>query len=228
MLHQLPLPFKLQASFTFENFIPSDNQLVVDALSDPSEPFIFLWGSQGSGKTHLLQACCLSQAQLGKTASYLPLKELLDLSPAILEGMAGVDLVCIDDIELAFGSADWEEALFNLFNQIRQAQGRLIVASNASPQHTHIGLNDLKSRLSSGLPLDLKPLSDSSTISALQVRAQQLGLELNHDVANYLITHFPRDLPNLWRIIDELDHASLSAQRKLTIPFLKSALSNNG
>jgi len=228
MLHQLPLPFKLQASFTFENFIPSDNQLVVDALSDPSEPFIFLWGSQGSGKTHLLQACCLSQAQLGKTASYLPLKELLDLSPAILEGMAGVDLVCIDDIELAFGSADWEEALFNLFNQIRQAQGRLIVASNASPQHAQIGLNDLKSRLSSGLPLDLKPLSDSSTISALQVRAQQLGLELNHDVANYLITHFPRDLPNLWRIIDELDHASLSAQRKLTIPFLKSALSNNG
>ncbi|MDX2426569.1 MAG: DnaA regulatory inactivator Hda [Cycloclasticus sp.] len=227
MQHQIPLPFKLQEDFNFDSFIASGNELVIQSLKNPAEPFIFLWGDTGTGKTHLLQATCQYQAQHSKTASYLPLKELIALPAQVLAGMQTIDLICIDDVELAYGKADWEEALFDLFNQIRQAGGRLIVGSSSSPQHSQAALNDLKSRFNSGLPLDLKPLSDEGCIIALQTRAQKLGLELNQDVAKYLITRFPRDLPTLWRLLNKLDRASLAAQRKLTIPFLKSALSND-
>jgi len=223
---QLPLPFKLQDDFNFDNFVASDNQFVVESLMNPNEFFIFLWGEKGTGKTHLLQSTCQHQTQLGGTASYLPLRELFTTSPQILEGLANLNLVCLDDIDALFEKSDWEEALFNLFNQVKQAGGRLIVSSTASPQRAKILLNDLKSRLSSGLPLNLLAPSDEDTIQVLQSRAQKLGLELNRETANYLMTHFPRDLHTLWSLLRQLDQASLAAQRKLTIPFLKATLSS--
>jgi len=223
---QIPLPFKLQEDFNFDNFIAEENKLIIDSLQASSEPFIFLWGESGTGKTHLLQAACQYQNQLDKTASYLPLNELMAFSPDMLDGMENVDLVCLDNIEAIYGNSEWEESIFNLFNRIKQLQGRLIISSASSPQQPNVTLNDLKSRLNSGLPLNLQALSDESTIKALQARAQKLGMELSHDAANYLITRFPRDLSSLWALLDKLDRASLSAQRKLTIPFLKSTLSD--
>ncbi|PCH83169.1 MAG: DnaA regulatory inactivator Hda [Piscirickettsiaceae bacterium] len=222
---QLPLPFRLQDDFTFNNFISSENQQVISALTDSDEPFIFLWGDHGTGKTHLLQAICQEQTVHGKTAVYLPLKELVTMPAQLLIGMDKLDVICLDDIELINGKTDWEEAVFNLFNQLQQTGGRFIVSSTSSPQQSHIQLNDLKSRLNSGLPLNLAPLSDDSIIQALQARAHQLGLELNQDTANFLMTRFPRKLSTLWGLLEQLDHASLAAQRKLTIPFLKSTLS---
>jgi len=226
MQQQIPLPLTLQDDFNFDTFIADENRLIVESLKNPTEPFIFLWGDAGTGKTQLLQATCQHQTQLGKTAAYLPLKELQAFSPQILDGMGNIDLVCLEDIEQVCGNAEWEEALFNLFNQLRQADGRLVISSNESPLHSTVKLKDLKSRLSSGLALKLKPLSDASTIKALQVHAKKLGLELNQDIAKYLISHYPRDLPSLWHLLDQLNQASLVSQRKLSIPFIKRTLAS--
>jgi DnaA family protein len=140
--------------------------------------------------------------------------------------MDTIDLVCIDDIEEMYGKADWEEALFNLFNRIKQAHGRLVISSASSPQLSQAKLKDLTSRLNSGLLLNLTRLNDENTRQALQARANKLGLELNQDVAHFILTRFPRDLNSLWCLIDKLDNASLAAQRKLTIPFVKLTLLN--
>jgi len=224
MQDQIPLPLKLQEDFSFDHFIADENALIIESLKNASEPFIFLWGDAGTGKTQLLQATCQYQTQLGKTAAYLPLQELQTFSPQILDGMGNIDLICLEDIELVCGNTQWEEALFNLFNQLRLTGGRLVISSNASPQQSNVQLNDLKSRLCSGLPLNLKPLSDEGTIKALQAHADKQGLELKHDMAKYLINHYPRDLPNLWSLLDTLNQASLIAKRKLSIPFIKSTL----
>ena len=224
MQDQIPLPLKLQEDFSFEHFIADENALIIESLKNASEPFIFLWGDAGTGKTQLLQATCQYQTQLGKTAAYLPLQELQVFSPQILDGMGNIDLICLEDIELVCGNTQWEEALFNLFNQLRLTGGRLVISSNTSPQQSNVRLNDLKSRLCSGLPLNLKPLSDEGTIKALQAHADKLGLELKHDMAKYLVNHYARDLPNLWSLLDTLNQASLIAKRKLSIPFIKSTL----
>jgi len=224
MQDQIPLPLKLQEDFSFDHFIADENALIIESLKNPSEPFIFLWGDAGTGKTQLLQATCQYQTQLGKTAAYLPLQELQVFSPQILDGMGNIDLICLEDIELVCGNTQWEEALFNLFNQLRLTEGRLVISSNTSPQQSNVRLNDLKSRLCSGLPLNLKPLSDEGTIKALQAHADKQGLELTHDMAKYLINHYPRDLPSLWSLLDTLNQASLIAKRKLSIPFIKSTL----
>jgi len=224
MNQQLPLPFKRHDDFSFNNFSSDENQIIIETLQQLSEPFIFLWGDKSVGKTHLLQAACQLATQQGKTATYLHLRELHKLPPEILEGMENLDLICIDDLDSIYGKEDWEEGLFNLFNQIQQAGGHLVISALESPKQSNIKLKDLKSRLSSGLALNVQPLSDENTARVLQLRAKKLGLELNKDAANYLITRFPRDLHTLWGLLDKLDKASLAAQRKLTIPFLKSTL----
>ena len=68
----------------------------------------------------------------------------------------------------------------------------------------------------------LQPLTDAEKIAALRLRAQRRGLEMTEEVANYLLTRFPRDTPSLFALLDKLDTATLAAQRRLTIPFLRS------
>ncbi|PCI21668.1 MAG: DnaA regulatory inactivator Hda [Piscirickettsiaceae bacterium] len=223
---QIPLPLQLHDDYNFDNFIAGNNSLILRSLQTLDDTFIFLWGDAGTGKTHLLQAACQHASTLNKTTSYLPLQDLLDFSPNILDGMESVNLICIDDIDAINGNATWEEGIFNLFNNLKQQGGQLIVSSKTSPQYLPLALSDLKSRLCSCLPLNIYPLDNESTIKAMQHRAKSLGLVLNSDVAEFILSRFPRDLPTLWRLLQRLNHASLAAQRKLTIPFVKLTLLN--
>ncbi|ORU91878.1 MAG: DnaA regulatory inactivator Hda [Cycloclasticus sp. symbiont of Poecilosclerida sp. M] len=218
---QIPLPLKLRDEYTFANFVEGDNGLICQALKKPNEPFVFLAGESGYGKTHLLQAACQFATHENLSTGYLPLKELLSYSADVLSGMQQIDLICIDDIEAICGNSIWETALFNLFNKAKQ-QGRcLIVSASTTSSQLPIQLNDLKSRLGSGLPLNIQMLNDNEVQEALTIRAKNLGLSLSTDVCRYLLTRFPRNLPVLLSLLEQLDQATLSAQKKLTIPFLK-------
>ena len=59
---------------------------------------------------------------------------------------------------------------------------------------------------------------------ALQLRAERRGLTLADDAALFLVHRLPRDMHSLCRVLDQLDEASLVAQRRLTMPFLRQAL----
>jgi len=67
-------------------------------------------------------------------------------------------------------------------------------------------------------------LDEQGRAQALQLRAAQRGLQLPQETLDYLMKRLPRDLHTLFRILDELDEASLAAQRRLTIPFIRAAL----
>jgi DnaA family protein len=157
---------------------------------------------------------------------YLPLKDLSNYPPAsILEGIDEQQLICIDDIEAIEGQADWQEAIFHLFNRLRDQDKYLVIAGHKSPKELSINLKDLHSRLQWGLVLHLNSLKDSDKQAAIQMRATTLGLELPDDVANFLLKRVTRSSSHLFAVISTLDKASLIDQRKLTIPFVKQTLS---
>jgi DnaA family protein len=97
----------------------------------------------------------------------------------------------------------------------------LVMAARGNPATVGLKLADLATRLAAGLVYQLQPLSDKEKIAALRLRAQQRGLEMTEEVANYLLTRFPRDMHSLFALLDRLDIATLAAQRRLTIPFLR-------
>ena len=216
---QIPLQIRLNDNATFDNFFIADNAQAVSLLQS-KEPFVYLWSASAAGKTHLLQAVCHPHRQ----AIYLPLSEHQLWSPEIFEGLEQHALLCLDDVQTIAGDPDWERGLFNLFNRVREMKGRLIVTANCSPASLHIKLADLASRLSWGVSLRLNELTDEQKVKALSMRAQLRGFNMAEDVASYLLKHCPRDLHSLFAILDKLDDASLQAQRRISIPFIKQCL----
>ncbi len=225
--HQLPLAVHLRDDATLDNFLAlSKVQPLVSALQNQMEPggeaMIYLYGPAGAGKSHLLQASCHAGAV---ETLYLPLAELRQF-PArdVLQGVEWLDRVCIDDIHAVLGDADWELALFNLYNSARQHGCRLVVAGDAAPRALTVNLADLRSRLSWGIVYQLAPGDDEDKAAILQFRANRRGLSLSSGVASYIVSRAPRAMDQLLEVLDELDKTSLAQQRALSIPFVKEAM----
>jgi len=224
-MSQLVLPIRLADHAVFESFLATGNEALVatlGALADrDSDHGCWLWGSPATGKTHLLQAVC---ERAGDRAVYVPLSLLADAGPAVLEGLARRELVCIDDLDAVLGDAAWEAALFDLCNQLTDGGGQLAVAASAAPRETTIMLADLASRLSRLAVFRVQPLDDAQRIVALQLRATHRGLDLPDESARYLIKRSRRDMASLYELLDKLDLEALRAQRRLTIPFVRDVL----
>jgi DnaA family protein len=225
---QLALGFALKNDATFASFHAGNNQkiisLILDSLKGYLDNFVYLAGASGSGKSHILQACCHLATEHSKSAVYIPLANHQFLTPEIFDGMENISLVCIDDLQAIIGLPEWEEKIFHTYNKIKQNENILIVAANATPANLPISLPDLKSRLSWGLTYNLHAITDEDKIKALQLRANVRGFSITDLVAKFLINRCPRDMHLLFNTLEDLDKASLEKQRKVTIPFIKEIL----
>lgn len=224
MKKQIPFSFQAPEFANLDNFIAGDNEQLLFSLKDGTEQLIYIWGDKGVGKTHLLEAMFFYSQSLARNAFYLPLQIHQDFQPDLLERLAAYDLVCLDNLDQVMGHTSWERALFNFFNQIREAGGQLILAADQSARYLDIKLADLRSRLTWGITYQLKGLNDPEKIKALKIRAHQRGFNMDDKVAQYLMKHSSRDMTELMELLDKLDYASLVEQKKLTIPFVKNYL----
>lgn len=227
-MQQLPLGVQLRLSSRFDTYHQAGNEAVVAALGrlarEPGRPALWLAGAPGCGKTHLLQAACAQAGDAGAAVAYLPLSECATQGAGILSGLGALDLVLLDDFEQVVGEEAWETALFELYNELQDLGGRLVVAAQLSPAAQPIRLPDLASRLRSSLVHVVRPLVEAGQRAALLRRAEQRGLELPQETLAWLLKRAPRDFAALCRVLDDLDLASLAAQRRLTIPFVRSVL----
>jgi len=222
---QLALGVRLRADAVFESFAPGLNGELIAALRGGGSAPLWLWGSEGSGKTHLLQAVCAAAAGPAyAAAAYFPLERALALPPAALAGFENCRVLGLDDVDAIAGDLQWEEALFRLFNESAELGTRLIFAARAAPRGIVWGLDDWRSRAAACVVYQLRDLDDAGRLEALRLRAAQRGLQLPPETADYLLRRMPRDLPSLFEILDHLDEASLAAQRRLTVPFIRDAL----
>jgi DnaA family protein len=224
---QLALGVRLRADAIFESFASGLNGELIAALREGGSVPLWLWGSEGSGKTHLLQAVCAAAAGdtgAGAAAAYFPLERSLALPPAALAGFENCRVLCLDDVDAIAGNLQWEQALFRLFNEAAELGTRLIFAARAAPRGIDWSLEDWRSRAAACVVYQLRDLDDAGRLEALRLRAVQRGLQLPPETADYLLRRMPRDLPSLFEILDHLDEASLVAQRRLTVPFIRDAL----
>lgn len=227
---QIPFEFGHKRDIGFDVFIAGPN---FEALSQVKNlavgyesKFIYLWGGAGSGKSHLLQAACHAAADHARRSVYIPMTEHRRFTPALLEGLEEFHLVCVDDIHQVAGDEDWERALMQLFNWLRENRHTMLISGNDKPDRLALTLADLKTRLSWDLAYYLKQLNDQDKIEALYRRADKRAFELSEEVANYILKRVSRDPRSLFHLLDRIDSASLSAKRKPTIPFVKSLLSD--
>lgn len=221
-MRQMPLGVRLSTHAVFEGFAAGANREILSALRDPAPLPLWLWGASGSGKTHLLQA---SVAAAGSgSGAYFPFDTSRALPPEALVGYERARVLCIDDVDEIAGNEPWERALFELFNTAGEVGTKLVFAAGSAPRAIHWCLDDWRSRAAACVVYQLQELDDAGRAEALRLRAAQRGMQLPRETCEYLLKRMPRDLPSLCRLIDELDEASLVAQRRLTIPFIREAL----
>lgn len=228
MSRQLALPVGLRDGNRLDNFLASANPAALAAVRSlvvGREPFVYLWGPPGTGRTHLLEAAIEALARDAVPVAYLPLRALGQAGPAPLEGLAEAGgLVCLDDVDAIAGDRAWEEGLFHLYNGLRDRGGRWLVAAGAPPAAAGFVLPDLVSRLNACLVAALQPLDDDARLAVLVSRAAGRGLELPPETGRWLLARTSRRLEDLIAALEVLDRAALAHKRRLTVPFVRLVL----
>jgi len=214
----------------FDNFIAGRNAEAIDAVRrscagsmlDPSKRFIYLWGENGSGRSHLLRAAC---DEIGGRYFAGSTVTTADIEAASTRVDAPCRALMIDDVECADAAA--QEALFHAYNVLRDdPRGVLLVAGNAAPRDLALQAtrDDLRSRLAWGLTYPLHRLDDDEKDAALVRHAEQRGFPLAPEVRRYLMTHFARDLGSLMQTVEALDRHAREQRRVVTLPLIRDYL----
>jgi DnaA family protein len=226
-MQQIPLGVRLPDRALFASFLPGRNGEALQHLRQLASGAVaglaWLCGPHGVGKTHLLQAACAAASEHMR-AGYVPLGEVAALGVGVLEGLPQVQCLCLDDIDRVVGQPEWERGIFGLLRETEDSGAPLILAAQTPPALLGWALADLGSRCAAGAVFQLRPLAEHEQQEALQLRARLRGLELPDETWHWLRKRFPRDMGTLYQLLDTLDEAALTAQRRLTVPFIREVL----
>ncbi|NND90275.1 MAG: DnaA regulatory inactivator Hda [Granulosicoccus sp.] len=221
---QLTLALDTAPGATFDSFhVDESTRLVLDSMrafagGGLDEVQIYLWGDMGTGKSHLLSAACQWFSHKGYRVAYMP-GEMIN-HPGALEGMEYCDLLCIDDLQRLDHASEVD--LFHCINRCRQMQSRLILAADRAPDRLGLALKDLETRLAWGLVCHTQPMGDEGLRQALRKEIENRSLQASDEVIGYVLRRFPRRMSALKSVVDTLDEVSLTEQRRITIPLVKS------
>lgn len=224
---QLPLALRYPPDQRLETFVaaPAGAIAQLRAIAEAGRSdWVYLAGPVGVGKTHLALAACAAAEDAGRRAAFVPLKTAAGRLRDALEAFDDHALVALDGLDAIAGDRDDEVALFDFHNRARQAGTGVLYTAGVAPEALPLTLPDLRSRLSQCARVVLAPLDDAGRREVLRERAQRRGLALDEAAIDWLLRRRGRDLATLTGLLDELDRASLAAQRRITVPFLREAL----
>lgn len=208
LLNILPAPVP-----AWENFVPGKNREALSTLQNwldqpEATSCFFLFGADGTGKTHLLKA------------SGLPYTDAR-LDPSLSNTPQDAAALAVDRVESL--DAEGQARLFHHFNRLHAQGGRLLASAGQSPLHLTVR-EDLRTRLGYGLIYPLLPLDDEDKVLALTALAQARQLRVSNDLIVYLIRHLARDMGTLTSWLIALDRHALEHQRAMTLPLLRELL----
>jgi len=223
---QIPLNLRYPPDQRLESFVsaPAGAIAHLHALAVDTRDWLYLQGAEATGKTHLALAVCAAADGAGRRAAYLPLHAARGRLRAALDAIEGNDVVALDGLEAIAGERDDEVALFDFHNRARANGVAVVYTAQAAPDALPLGLPDLRSRLAQCTRVTLPALDDAGRRTVLRDRAQRRGLVMDDAALDWLLHRFGRGVAELTALLDTLDRASLAAQRRVTVPFLRQVL----
>lgn len=221
-MQQIALDMGLGSSPSLQNFHAGRS---VDALAhlklwtastQPSPVPTYLWGEQGSGKSHLLHAASQALCSQGATVGWLDAA-----SPADTPFEENWSAVVMDDVHLY--DTEQQHLAFNWFVNAQTARVWVLAAGLVPPADLPLR-EDLRTRLGWGHVFALHALSEAERRAVLRQEADARGIFLSDEVMSFMLVRFSRDLASLMQLLDQLDRFALAQKRPITIPLVKAML----
>ena len=226
---QLTLNFEPALHATLGNFFSGEkNRGLIEQirafLNQRENNQLLIYGALGVGKTHLLQGACWYSQDSGIPSMYLPIKEMMDSSPALLQGLDYLGLICLDDIHCIAGKLEWENALLALLTRMKARGGHVLMAASAE----WVGFNEettLNAYLKSSFSfVPCMPLNQMEKQLWIEEQAMLRGIMMGSAVSKFLIKHF-LSTSALLESLRQLEHFGAGTKKKLTVPQVRNLLS---
>ncbi len=212
----------LNEKYTFESFVVgSSNDLAFAAcqavVNNPGKKYnpLFVYGGSGLGKTHLIQAVGneIRNRHLGTRVVYLScetfVNEFLESirsksTRKFSEYYRSADVLIVDDIQFIASKTATQDEFFHTFNTLHQANKQIIISSDKPPKAIPTLEERLRSRFEWGMTIDIQAPDFETRYAILVTKAQNHGVELPHDVTEYLANLIQSNVRELEGALNQL------------------------
>lgn len=230
---QLIFDFPVIPRFSFENFVVCGGnntayRFAHKLATDGGENLLYIYGPEGSGKTHLLTALC--NAVEGKYFSFRDADALYagerstEGSSRLADHFQGAKALILDDLHLLPDSQEVRVELWELFNAY-YTTGRKIAISGLTPPKELPHLDGhLTSRLLWGLVARMDVSDDESRRMILKKLGEDRQMALPDDVIELMLLTVRRDIPSLVWALETINRFSIATKRKIALRLAKEAL----
>ena len=216
-MDQLIFKFPFAKKYFQQDFFVSSNNFSAYKLVEswPTWPgkWLNIFGSSGSGKTHLAKI-------LEKKIDKLKLVDAKNINDELVKDLNNLDCLIIDNFK---NNVD-ENLLYSILNQSKQLDNYVVINSIFSIRNSALKLNDLQSRINSFLYIGIElPTDDllkviiSKTLSDKQIR-------INPKIADFIINNVERSYEKMFKFLKEVDELSLSTGKSININLIKKVL----
>lgn len=210
-----PIYPELRDRYTFSNFVtgPSNRFAVAAALSVAERPGgsynpLFIYGSAGLGKTHILRAIehFINDLEPNKKVLYVSLETFLNDFVDSIKNSSGndfkrryrqIDVLLVDDIQFIEGKDRLQEELFHTFNDLYGSNRQIVLSSDRPPDAIPTLEDRLKSRFMMGLLTDIQPPDIETRMAILGKKAEHEGLSLPSDVSEFIAANITNNIREL-------------------------------
>lgn len=236
----------LNLKFTFDNFVVGENAklaynvawAVAQAPGQKYNP-LFIYGSIGIGKTHLMQAIGHSvlknfpDMKIKYTKAEEFMNQLIDSIRSndgnskmrkFRDMYRNVDVLLIDDIQFVEGKKATEEEIFNTFDALFHAGKQIVFASDRPPSAFTHTPERLKSRYEWGLSVDILPPDFETRVAIIEKYAERSNFEISRDVSSFLAEIYDRNVRELEGAYNKVSAWASINNEKLTVEKVKKVL----
>lgn len=229
---------------TFENFVVGASNRFAHAACQAvaSQPAVlynplFIYGSPGLGKTHLLNAIGSEFKKNFPNQTVLYTKgedftnEVIDgiqkgTMPHVREKYRTVDLLLLDDIQFIAGKVSTQEEFFHTFEALHESKKQIVLTSDRPPKEIATLEDRLKSRFESGLLADIQVPDFETRTAIVNRKAESLGFEISDSVSEYIATKVKNNIRQLEGAVKKLRAFHLLEDKPINVATAQAAISD--